>query len=124
QCHVAAVDLEQAVRTQSDLEVQVACGSAAHAGTALAGQPNALALRYAARDVDLERARLDDYATGLVELRRLELDGFRAAVIRVLQVDLDAGHVILTAYRKSAARAPAALAEGAARAEQRGEEDR
>src|SRR5690606_17267638 len=67
---VVAAAAEQVVRPDPDVDVQVARGTAAHAGLTAAGQPDPLSVLYPGRDTDVEPAGLG-HATGAPALRAL-----------------------------------------------------
>ena len=92
---VLAFDLEQRIGRELHLEIEIARLALAHAGRALAGEADVLALAHALGDGDVERAILDDDVAGVVDLRHAQGDRALGAGVGVAQVDDDLGVMVL-----------------------------
>src|SRR5262245_35494305 len=90
------------MRSERNLQIQIARTTAADAGAALCGELNLLAFCHTGRNRDAQRSLLDDHLPIASQFRRFQFDGPRAAVKRLLERDLDARDVILTGCRETA----------------------
>jgi len=103
---VPAVPLEERVRPDTDLDVEVAAGRPRLAGLALAGTANPLAVLDAGRNVDVERPPGLDEALAAAGRTRPRDDGPASAALRTVADEPKKSPALLDASGPAAGRAP------------------